>query len=223
MLEHPDVDPRTTSEGDDGGLGWDGRPIWATAAEKAFAASLAELDRADREAGLLDDFDTAGPAPWDEAVVSDDELVTSLGRSVHEADLMLLASIDPRDLSENLVRVGLPAGGGPHRRAGRVAAVCRGGRDGRGQVERGLPARGGPWSTRSRWRVARRGMRRGRRSRSPARSRRRSPGSRRRCAPGRSATCTARSWSRRPASSPTRRSSRRSSAGSCPRPDGCRG
>ena len=74
-------------------------------AEKAFAASLVELDRADREAGLLDNLDTAGPAPWDEAVVSDDELVASLGRSVHEADLMLLASIDPRDLSENLVRV----------------------------------------------------------------------------------------------------------------------
>jgi hypothetical protein len=74
-------------------------------AEKAFAASLVELDRADREAGLLEDLDSAGPAPWDEAVVSDDELVASLGRSVHEADLMLLASIDPRDLSENLVRV----------------------------------------------------------------------------------------------------------------------
>ena len=48
MPEHPDVDPRTPS---DGGLGWDGLPIWATAEEKAFAASLAELDRADREAG----------------------------------------------------------------------------------------------------------------------------------------------------------------------------
>ena len=74
-------------------------------AEKGFAASLVELDRADRGAGRLDDLDTAGPAPWDEAVVSDDELVASLGRTVHEADLMLLASIDPRDLSENLVRV----------------------------------------------------------------------------------------------------------------------
>jgi len=71
----------------------------------ALVSELAELDRADREAGLLDDLDTAGPAPWDEAVVSDDELVASLGRTVHEADLMLLASIDPRDLSENLVRV----------------------------------------------------------------------------------------------------------------------
>jgi len=71
----------------------------------ALVAELAELDRADREAGLLDDLDTAGPAPWDEAVVSDDELVASLGRGMHEADLMLLASIDPRDLSENLVRV----------------------------------------------------------------------------------------------------------------------
>jgi len=105
MPEHPDADPRTPSDGDDGDLGWDGLPIRATSEEKAFAASLAELDRADREAGLRDEADVADPVPWDEAVLSDDELVASLGRSVHEADLMLLASIDPRDLSENLVRV----------------------------------------------------------------------------------------------------------------------
>ena len=51
MPDHADLDPRTPSDGDDGDLGWDGRPIWATAEERAFAASLAELDRADREAG----------------------------------------------------------------------------------------------------------------------------------------------------------------------------
>ena len=105
MPEHPDADPRTPSDGDDGDLGWDGLPIRATAEERAFAASLAELDRADREAGRLDDADVADPAPWDEAVLSDDELVTALGRGVHGADLMLLESIDPRDLSENVVRV----------------------------------------------------------------------------------------------------------------------
>ena len=105
MPEHPGSDPRTPSDGDGGDLGWDGLPIRATAEEKAFAASLAELDRADREAGLLDDADFPESAPWDEPVLSDDELVASLGRSVHEADLMLLASIDPRDLAENLVRV----------------------------------------------------------------------------------------------------------------------
>ena len=43
MPEHPDADPRTPSDGDDGDLGWDGLPIWATAEERAFAASLAEL------------------------------------------------------------------------------------------------------------------------------------------------------------------------------------
>ena len=75
MPEHPDVDPRTPS---DGGLGWDGLPIWATAEEMAFAASLVELDRADREAGLFDHAGFAESAPWDEAVVSDDELVSSL-------------------------------------------------------------------------------------------------------------------------------------------------
>ena len=101
MPERHDLDPRTSSDGlDDAGL-----PFWTTAEEIALVADLAELDRLDREAGRLDDLDTAGPAPWDEAVVSDDELVASLGRTVHEADLMLLASIDPRDLSENLVRV----------------------------------------------------------------------------------------------------------------------
>ena len=136
MPERPDSDPRTPSDGD---LGWDGLPIWATAEERGFAASLVELDRADREAGLLDDLDTAGPAPWDEAVVSDDELVASLGRTVHEADLMLLASIDPRDLSENLVRVDyLRALDGIAARVAslRHAAVRR---DGRRDLERGLP------------------------------------------------------------------------------------
>ena len=109
MQEHPDHDPRTPTDGDvEDALTWLGLTNRPTADELAVVAELAELDHADREAGLLEDWDWGieiAEAAWDEAVVSDDELVAGLARGVHEADLMLLASIDPRDLSENLVRV----------------------------------------------------------------------------------------------------------------------
>ena len=109
MPEHPDDDPRTPSDGDveDAltSLGLTNRP---TADELALIAELAEMDRADREAGLLEVWDwglEVVEAAWVEAVVTDDELVSGLARGVHEADLMLLASIDPRNLSANLARV----------------------------------------------------------------------------------------------------------------------
>jgi len=109
MPEHPDDDPRTASDGSfDGAADWLGLPLRPTAEEFALVAGLAERDRLDREAGLLEDWDDAvtDELAWEQAVVTDDELVSvSLGRGVHEADLMLLASIDPRNLSENLVRV----------------------------------------------------------------------------------------------------------------------
>ena len=58
MPEHPDDDPRTPSDGDveDAltSLGLTNRP---TADEIAFITELAEMDRADREAGLLEDWD----------------------------------------------------------------------------------------------------------------------------------------------------------------------
>ncbi|HEY5136630.1 MAG TPA: DUF222 domain-containing protein, partial [Candidatus Nanopelagicales bacterium] len=144
-------------------------------AEKAFAASLVELDRADREAGLLDNLDTAGPAPWDEAVVSDDELVASLGRSVHEADLMLLASIDPRDLSENLSGSTTSAPSTASRHGSHRCATTRSSRWSDPSRARPTSPR---WhsSTRSPWPGAPPATPRARRSRLPAPWPRHSPG-----------------------------------------------
>jgi len=109
MPTHPDDDPRTPSDGDaEDALTWLGLTNRPTAGEIALITELAEIDRADREAGLLEDWDwgiEVAQEAWDEAVVTDDELVAGLARGVHEADLLLLASIDPRNLSENLVRV----------------------------------------------------------------------------------------------------------------------
>jgi len=107
MREQPDHDPRTPSDGAvAGALNWLGLPDRPTADELALVAELTDMDRADREAGLLEDWDRdVAEMAWSESVVTDDELVTGLARGVHEADLMLLASIDPRNLSENLVRV----------------------------------------------------------------------------------------------------------------------
>ena len=106
MPEHPDDDPRTPSDGsfDGDGDGF-GLPLRPTSEELMLIAELAVRDRADREAERFYDADLDEPPPWEVAVVTDDELVTGLARGVNEADLMLLASIDPRNLSENLVRV----------------------------------------------------------------------------------------------------------------------
>ena len=56
--EHPDHDPRTPSDGDvEGALTWLGLTNRPTADELALIAELAELDHADREAVLLEDWD----------------------------------------------------------------------------------------------------------------------------------------------------------------------
>ena len=133
MPEHPDDDPRTPSDGDvEDALTWLGLTNRPTADELALIAELAEVDRAYREAGLLEDWDwgiEVAEAAWVEAVVTDDELVAGLARGVHEADLLLLASIDEEPLGEP--RPGrVPAGVGPGRCACCVDAArsCR--RDG---------------------------------------------------------------------------------------------
>ena len=64
MFEHPDLGLRAPSVAAAASDGVDG---YATAADVAYAAELAELDRTDREAGCYDaDLDV--PPPWDEAV-----------------------------------------------------------------------------------------------------------------------------------------------------------
>ena len=58
MPELPDDDPRTPSDGDvEDALSWLGRTNRPTADELALVAERAEVDRADREAGLLEDWD----------------------------------------------------------------------------------------------------------------------------------------------------------------------
>ena len=112
MSAHPDDDPRTPSDGSfDAGIVGDadgfGLPVWPTVQEKALAAELADRDRADREAGRLEDRGREiAEAAWVEATLTDDDvLATSLTRGVDATDLLLLESIDPRNLSEHLVRV----------------------------------------------------------------------------------------------------------------------
>jgi hypothetical protein len=76
-----------------------------SAEEISYAESLAALDRADRAAGLLDDTDVDVLARWDVDPVSDADLVAGLAGQVSAADLLLLDSIDPRALPEDLDRV----------------------------------------------------------------------------------------------------------------------
>ena len=77
MSEHPDHDPRTPSDGDvEDALSWLGLSNRPTADELALIAELAELDRADREAGLLEDWDhDIAEAAWAEAMVTDDDVL----------------------------------------------------------------------------------------------------------------------------------------------------
>jgi len=102
MPELPDPTPWTPST--DPGLVV-GPTGYETAEDVTFAAELAELDRQDREELGSYDADLDAPPPWEVAPVSEDDLVTALAGSVHPADLQLLESIDPVDLSENLVRL----------------------------------------------------------------------------------------------------------------------
>jgi len=102
MQEHPDHDPRTPSDGVEGCADL---PMYATAGEIAFAAELAEVDRRDRECAGEYDADLDEPPVWEVPPLSDDQLVAGLAGQVHVADLLLLDSIDPRALSENLNRV----------------------------------------------------------------------------------------------------------------------
>ena len=102
MQELPDPMPRTPSDG----VVWGSElPVYATAEERVFAAELAELDRQDRESQGWYDADLDEPPFSEVAPLSDDEVVAALAGQVHPADLLLLESIDPRSLSENLVRV----------------------------------------------------------------------------------------------------------------------
>jgi hypothetical protein len=66
---------------------------------------LAELDHADREDTSFYDADLDAPPAWEVDVLADDEVVASLSGQVGAADLLLLDSIDPRSLSENLNRM----------------------------------------------------------------------------------------------------------------------
>ena len=95
-----------TASDDAGAHAFADLPVDSTPEEQALAAQLAELDRLDREwdaRDLAGDQTYAGSddlAPWDAPIVTDEDLVEGLaGRPVHEADLMLLASIDPVSLS----------------------------------------------------------------------------------------------------------------------------
>jgi hypothetical protein len=102
MQSHPDLMPRTLSVG---GVGCAELPVWAPDEEIAFAAELADLEAQDRERGAFYDADLDDLPAWDIDWVSDDNLVIALRGQVHEADLMVLASIDPRSLSSQRLRV----------------------------------------------------------------------------------------------------------------------
>ena len=102
MSELPDRTERPSSDG----VEWRSElSPFATAEEAAFAAELAELDRQDREEQSSYDADLDAPPPWEDSAPSDDDLITALVGAAHPADLMLLDSIDPAALSENLVRL----------------------------------------------------------------------------------------------------------------------
>ena len=102
MPELPDPTPWPPAE--DPGLVV-GPTGYETAEDVAFAAELAELDRLDREAPGFYDADLAAPPPWEDAVLSDDDLVAGLAGSAHPADLLLLDSIDPTSLAHPLDRL----------------------------------------------------------------------------------------------------------------------
>ena len=87
-------------------------PSWgsgvATDDERSLAAALSALEAEQRLAdaeryGDDADWDLAA---WDLEASTDDSLVEGLGtRAVHAADLLLLASVDPARLSENVLRL----------------------------------------------------------------------------------------------------------------------
>jgi hypothetical protein len=75
MCERPDLGPRTPSVV---AGAWDGVVGYVTTEDVAFAAELAELDRADRESGVGYDADLEAPPAWDGAEPCDDDLVAAL-------------------------------------------------------------------------------------------------------------------------------------------------
>jgi phage I-like protein len=90
-----------------------GVPCYATAEDVAYAEQLAAADRAE-DAALRAEYAAAGfdvpvgDAAWDAALaelVSDDAAIGGLAGRVHEADLMLLASVDPRSLGSQHARL----------------------------------------------------------------------------------------------------------------------
>jgi hypothetical protein len=102
MPQHPDLLPWTSSVGVVGCLEL---PLCATVEEVAFAAELADLDRADRECGEFYAADLDELSAMDVDWPSDDDLVIAMRGQVHEVDLMVLASIDPASLSSQRLRV----------------------------------------------------------------------------------------------------------------------
>lgn len=102
MFEHPDLGLRIPSAR---AVVCEGVPLYATAEDVAFAAELAALDLRDRESRCCYDVELDEPQACEIAAPSDDELVSALAGRVDAADLMLLESIDPRSLSENVNRV----------------------------------------------------------------------------------------------------------------------
>ncbi len=88
-------------------------PLYATAEEVAYAEQLAALDRADDAAARAEwaaagfEVDPIDPL-WDDLLAdlaSDVELLARMSGPAHEADLMALASIDPRSLPSPHARV----------------------------------------------------------------------------------------------------------------------
>ena len=104
MHEHPDLGLRTSSVA---AAPCAGVVLYATAEDVEYAAALAELDRADRESEVVFyDADLDAPPVWDVDAPGDEDLVAALSGRVGAADLLLLDSIDPGSLAENLNRVG---------------------------------------------------------------------------------------------------------------------
>ncbi len=90
-----------------------GVPLYATAEEVAYAEQLAALDRAEDAAARAEwaaagfEIDPIDPL-WDDLLAdlaSDEELLARMSGPAHEADLMALASIDPRSLESPHARV----------------------------------------------------------------------------------------------------------------------
>ena len=80
-------------------------PERVTDDERALAAELADLERADRDSGWSYDADLDEPPAWDVAPFTDDDLVLGLAGPADPSDRLLLASIDPASLTSQQARL----------------------------------------------------------------------------------------------------------------------